>query len=305
MNGLLVIIEYFCMQDSSSMDLNSSMNLMDFRTPYSTTTYLLDTDSPCMQPSLTLCRTLSLEETTSGECGDLLLCVTSVAEDENNNNTTCTACDPGTYGSTPNNCSACTSGFHSPDPGTTACLECAVGEFTPTPGSISCENCPAGGYAADPGSTTCVFCTDGMDFATMTNCTNCTVECPAAYELDGTCTAAEDSYCSPCHPVSNCIYAGACGNSSLPNCECVAGFEMVDAECRVCQPGFFKNQTTPFRCEKWDSGVCAEGYYAVNGTRFHNSVCAPCPDIPDNSTFTGAQCGWGCDAGFNNTMEII
>ena len=304
MNGLLIIVEYFCFQNAS-LDFN---NTVDFNTTnfstitpnnfYDSTTYLFDTDSPCLQPALSVCRTLE-----STECsGDLLMCVTSVPEDENNN-ATCSACDPGFYGSSIDNCSACTPGFHSPDPGTTSCLECAVGEFTPLQAAASCDDCPAGAYAADPGSTACVFCTDGVDFATLTNCTNCTTECPVAHELNGTCTAANDYFCKPCTPVSNCVHYGACGNSSTPNCECVAGFEMVDGECRVCQTGFFKNQTSFLPCQEWDTDMCAEGYYAVNGTRFHNSVCLPCPDIPDNATFTGVECEWGCDAGFNNTVE--
>jgi hypothetical protein len=296
MSGLLIILEYLCILNTSSSTFDNYST--ELYTNSSTVVYSFDGDFPCMQPPISMCMTLESTE----ECaGKLLLCVSTIPE-ENTTAALCSPCAPGTYGSSEDNCSACTPGFHSPDPGSTNCLECAVGEFAPEYESSSCINCSAGAYASDPGSSACVYCTDGIDFAVNNSCTNCTTECPPGNELHGVCTAANNSYCAPCTPVANCIFAGVCGNSSFPNCECVAGFELVDGECRVCREGFFKNHTNPFPCEEWDLLTCLRGYHPVNGTRFHNSVCVPCPEIPDNSTFTSEECGWGCDAGFNNTI---
>ena len=294
MSGLLILLEYLCMHNTSSFD-NYSTQL------YTNITYSFDGNFSCTLPSVSMC-TILVEPTE--ECfGELLLCVSTIPEEENTTSSICSPCDPGTYGSSEDNCSACTPGFHSPDPGSTNCLECAVGEFTPVSASSACDHCPAGAYASDTGSSACMLCTDGIDFALNNTCINCTTECPPGSELHGVCTAANNSYCSPCPLVPNCIYnTGACGNSREPNCECVAGFELVEGECMVCKPGFFKNHTNLYSCDEWDLLTCPEGYFIVNGTRFQNSKCMPCPEIPDNSTFTGYECGWGCDLGFNNTL---
>ncbi len=248
----------------------------------------------------------------------LLACAT-VSEDDSTTMTTCddlcSPCTPGTYGSAEDQCSACAPGSHSPDPGGTACLECSPGGFAQTNGTAECENCAAGTYSADPGATACNPCTDGANFtsaAGSTACIQCTQECPAGKEYWGPCTAASDTFCSRCPPVANCIYTqtGPCGNSSnAPNCECVAGFEMVDGLCVECLPGFFKNQTNPYQCVQWDPLInCPPDSFAINGTRFQDAACIALPcsagELPDNSTSANGTegCEWTCEAGFNNTI---
>ena len=139
-----------------------------------------------------------------------------------------------------------------------------------------------------------------------TNCTNCSTECPPGYEFNPVCSESE-TLCRQCPPVANCIYtnSGQClTNTSTPNCDCIAGFEMVDNECAPCPQGFFKDVDGPLPCSEWNVTDCSEGYFAANGTRFSDSVCLPCPDPPDNATLVlnGTGCEWTCDAGYNNTL---
>ena len=238
----------------------------------------------------------------------LLACATGTSPNDQEECSTCTPCDPGTYGSSLENCSECTPGFHNPDPGGTACFACDPGGFSVSNGTVECENCSAGTYNSVPGSTACDECTKGSNYSSVhasTTCTQCTAECPEGREFWAACTAASDTNCVRCPPVANCIYTetGPCGNSSAPNC--VAGFELVDGQCEECQPGFYKNQTDPYPCIPWDTTDCPFAHYAINGTRFHNSACLPCPEGPENATFIGnsTSCEWSCDAGFNNTLE--
>jgi hypothetical protein len=285
----------------SNLTLNTSSPEMLY---YNTVVYSFESsDLQCTQPPVSMCRTIDSTEECFGD--PMLLCVSTISQ-EDTPYLLCSACDPGTFGSPDGNCSACAPGLYSQTPATTTCLECAAGEFSAWNASSSCTLCEAGAYSPYNGSTACIDCTPGVDFELNNSCVNCTAECGIGFHLQGVCTAVNDSYCAPCPEISNCIYTTmACGNSSHPNCECVAGFELISGECRVCQVGFFKNHTSQYPCEEWALLACSEGFYPINGTRFHDSICQLCPDIPNNSTaiIIGMECGWGCDAGFNNTLE--
>ena len=225
----------------------------------------------------------------------------------------CTPCDPGTYGSALDTCSECTPGFHRPDPGGTACMACDPGEYSQSNGTAECSHCSPGTYAPAPASTTCETCIEGANFSSATAstaCTQCSTTCPPGKTLQGACTPENDIFCSDCPPVANCVYTqqGSCGNGSAPNCDCIPGFEMVEGQCEACLPGYFKNQTDPYPCIQWDSSdTCPPTHFAINGTRFTNSACVPCPDVPENASFvvnSSSPCKWICDAGFNNTLNF-
>ena len=56
----------------------------------------------------------------------------------------------------------------------------------------------------------------------------------------------------------------------------------------------------------WDDiNSCPPSHYAINGTRFNNSACIPCPIGPDNSSSVGngTVCEWKCDDGYGTTIE--
>lgn len=236
----------------------------------STVQYTIDTAFP-IEP-LSICRTPDEEI----DCldGYPLVCITidPIADEVS----WCSACDKGTYGSPENNCTACAPGFFNPDSGASACFECAADEIAES-GSASCVKCPFGANT----SSTCIQCTGN------------TSDCLPGFEPRGPCQT-----CQQCAIAPNCVHTFQCA------CDCAAGFERIVNECRMCLIGFFKNQTSPYECEKWDANDCNGGHFLTNGTRFQNSACLPCPDAPENATLTGMECEWTCDAGFNNTEMV-
>ena len=150
------------------------------------------------------------------------------------------------------------------------------------------------------------FYDNSTECTVTTNCTDCSTECPPGYEFNPVCSESE-TLCRPCPPVANCIYAntGQCTtDQSTPNCDCVAGFEMVESKCIPCSEGFYKETDGPLPCSEWNATDCSDGFYAVNGTRFSDTTCLPCPTAPDNATLilNGTGCEWTCDSGFNNML---
>ena len=237
-----------------------------------------------------------------------LVCATAYTGPQECYDNLCTACDPGTYGSSQDTCSECTPGFHSPDPGGTACLMCNPGQIAPFNGTTECEHCLAGTYSAVPGSTACDQCANGTNFSSApssSTCLQCSATCPPGTEYQGPCTVSSNTDCARCPRIANCIYteSGECFlvNISTSNCQCVSGFELVDGACQVCRDGFFKNQTSYSPCIPWDDiDSCPPAHYAINGTRFNNSTCIPCPLGPGNSSSVGNRtvCEWRCDDGY-------
>ena len=116
------------------------------------------------------------------------------------------------------------------------------------------------------------------------------------FEFDNTTTTTSDNnntYCSPCDPGT---------------CECLSGSEMVYEQCIPCQQGFFKDKDSNTTCIKWTQPQCVDGYFPINGNRFHDAVCIPYPPIPENTsllitTTTTTTSSWTCDAGFENSLE--
>jgi hypothetical protein len=151
---------------------------------------------------------------------------------------------------------------------------------------------------------TTTFTPNTTECYTPSNC-SCSTECPVGYEFNRTCSTDEsEPLCNPCPPVANCIYTQAGEQCQDNGCECIAGFEMVSGECVACSGGYFKDSIGIHPCTEWTQIECTEGFFPINGTRFRNSDCLPCPEIPENSTFAinGTACEWICDAGFNETI---
>ena len=225
----------------------------------------------------------------------------------------CLVVSPGSYSitgiSTP-----CPKGTYSNFQGATACTNCIAGQYNSGTGMdspTSCVLCAQGTYASSAASPNCTACSAGK-YSTATGstlqCGLCTTACPAGRQLQGACTPTSDAYCTQCTPVTNCFYiAGTpCGNATNPNCLCLPGFELLTGQCQPCKAGFFKGANSSLPCTLWNtSQVCGQGYYLANGTRFTNAACLlSCPTPPGNATAKNSVtgCGWGCKAGYNNTV---
>jgi hypothetical protein len=234
----------------------------------------------------------------------------------------CTACSPGTYKPTSDttdcipapiggyvpstgasNFIVCASGTQSPAPGASACTACSPGTYNPD--TTGCIPAPLGKYVPNSGATASLQCASGTYSSTAgaSACTACSTVCALGREIQGPCTLTSDTFCGLCSPVANCVFGGnGCGNSTNPNCVCLPGFEMVAGKCQQCMQGYFKAVNSSLPCAQWTSPSCAANYFRSNGTRFADTVCLQCPSPPGNAGIKGAQCEWGCNAGFNNTV---
>ena len=321
----VLVLSFICAnQNASNPDYNKNITDIPMYNSIADFTFELQEQWNASIPT-SFCRKFEPdEEEAFTEClvyGYPILCITSTSisrkgESECNDNNTdfCIPCYPGTYGSSPSNCSACNPGSHSPDPGGTTCFACNPGTFAPTPGRVICDNCMIGEYSTEPGSTACNQCMEGVNFTSAnasTHCIECSTFCSSDYDLRIPCTATSDLMCRHCPVVPNCVYpqSESCGNTSTPSCNCLAGFEMITGQCVPCQHGFFRNETKDSSpCVEWTQSQCIEGYFPVNGTRSHDSICLQCPDTPENTSLllngNGTACHeWACDAGFNNTDD--
>ena len=96
---------------------------------------------------------------------------------QNLQDTACTACAAGTYGSTVglSVCAACAAGTYGPTAGLSVCTACAAGTYGPTIGLAVCAACPAGTYSLQTNrilASSCVACpANSQSSAGSTSCT--------------------------------------------------------------------------------------------------------------------------------------
>ena len=247
----------------------------------------------------------------------------------------CLDCNTGTY-SLDNSalCTSCPVGKYNPSlKGTTdaSCLLCDVGTYNPSLGSVSaaaCLPCGAGYYGSGTGVSSCTLCGPGtansgngaryqcpsclasstyMLNSGSTQCIPCsTPQCDVGHEVN-VCTPTSDSFCKPCTAIPLCTYTEArCMMADLktPRCQCSAGYQLTSSApflCQLCPAGTYKANSDYSPCIPWSVTVCPQpGTYLVFGSAFSDSICLPCPTLPDNAVRTVGECNRACDAGFNN-----
>ena len=178
--------------------------------------------------------------------------------------------------------------------GANGCLPCNPGTASNIYGTQdACGQCLTNYFAPNSNMVTCNICT--------------ALKCDPGFAVVP-CSTTKDSYCDKCPEIANCVYVNANGcthTDGLPTCFCAAGFEWVGGvggKCQSCAIGFFKLNTNNEKCISWNIDPCVNNLYLANGTAYVNAQCIPCPPPPPNAVSTGHQCGWTCNAGFDNNV---
>jgi hypothetical protein len=187
-----------------------------------------------------------------------------------------------------------------------ACIECSSGRITPSNGLSSCTLCVPGKYAGGSGKTVCETCSPGTYNTVPGNiCIGCTAltNCLVGYE--SRCIPDTGSQCVQCDDIYGCIYQrSACfvaGGTTVPDCLCKPGFELVSGKCSGCVSGKYKATGSSGLCTPITNPlICPQGQYLQLGTAFANSACVPCAPLPSNAVDGPAGCEWSCSAGFDN-----
>ena len=242
----------------------------------------------------------------------------------------CSQCGPGTYSISGVGCGQCPAGTYSKTPAA-VCLECPKGFYSTTLGMTDgsdCKSCLPGKYGNSVSAVGCLPCDPGTSINTrgavdacgacpenyfassygMITCSMCstlTLKCDAGFQMIP-CTTTTDAYCSPCQQYANCVYVTANGcfkaDGITPSCMCMAGYERSGSTCQACTNGKFKSTVNNDPCQPWTVSSCLDGQYIASGTAYNDALCIPCPLPPPNAVSTVLQCGWACNAGFDNNI---
>jgi hypothetical protein len=197
------------------------------------------------------------------------------------NTDACQACDAGTFGESPGNCTVCPSGFYQENKNSVECIECTIGKQYVS-ASTQCTDCEAGKFGESPGNCTecpsgyyqeikkeveCIFCTIGKQYVVArTACAGCDV---GRYgDIAGNCTdcmlgsyqdTKGSTECKKCrgavNSITSCQPCGLGKSTGGPNAvakvddkttcvQCPSG-KYQDAEqqleCKECVRGFVPN----------------------------------------------------------------
>ncbi|MBL94984.1 MAG: hypothetical protein CMF70_06735 [Magnetovibrio sp.] len=164
-------------------------------------------------------------------------------------------------------CAACPVGFHSYDPGATACEPCRRGSFCPGDGTAT--PCIAGTYTNDTGAGTA-----------------CTL-CPAGFYSYWS-RQKQHIACETCRAGHYCPGTGSYGVCSYGRYATSTGQASADAACTRCPAGFHSYTVAATTCEPCRAGhyctgggwynSCPFGTYGnITGATTSNEACESCP----------------------------
>jgi hypothetical protein len=199
-------------------------------------------------------------------------------------------CPAGQYFST-NNCTACTSGTFSSQPGALACTKCPSGTYSGF-GATSCTPCQAGTYSGG-GAPSCLQCSAGtyQNLTRQASCLSCPIGTFGAGVGSKTCTACLAGTFSAAEGAKSCLTCpgGTFSGTGMSNCtSCQAGTYSGAAGSPTCQPC---PAGTTSLAGAANCSVCAAGTLSSAGS----PTCQPCP--AGTTSLAGAAICSACAAG--------
>ena len=185
----------------------------------------------------------------------------------------CQACPAGQYqdGSSPSTCQNCVPGKYS-NASAETCTECPAHTFTIRSTSNSSADCVCNaGYGRKSNSESCTACAPGTFKSTLSN-----DECKVCPDDQYTLNRSANVDCRQCavhmEPIEH-------------SCQCIPGYELLQAGCSKCVPGQFKNTTSNASCM-----LCAANTFESHATK--------CLECPPNSHAPAGSTGCFCNVGF-------
>ncbi|EKX31555.1 hypothetical protein GUITHDRAFT_149224 [Guillardia theta CCMP2712] len=167
------------------------------------------------------------------------------------------------------------------------CLKCLPGTFNPFNGSTFCQDCPEGSTSL-PASTRLAkcFCPVGKTGGNGAVCTDC--DFGSYKDINGSAS------CSPC-PLG--LSTLSTGSTSLLDCVCAVGYQLVNGSCAECPFGTYRDSLSQPACVDCPSGfvtsakgatsiqhcVCPAGQAGRNGIS-----CSPCVEGTYKQSFSRA-----------------
>jgi hypothetical protein len=167
------------------------------------------------------------------------------------------------------------------------CLKCLPGTFNPFNGSTSCQDCPEGSTSI-PASTNLekCFCPVGKTGNNGAVCTPC--DFGSYKDINGSAS------CSPC-PLG--LSTLSTGSTSLFDCVCAVGYQLVNGSCAECPFGTYRDSLSQPACVNCPTGlvtsvkgatsiqdcVCPAGQAGRNGIS-----CSPCAEGTYKQSFSRA-----------------
>ena len=128
------------------------------------------------------------------------------------------------------------------------------------PNGQACSACDAGFYKLTRGSENCTKCPRGT-FSSMANANNCST-CQAGTYTDGTSTCQDCPSDSTSPPDS----------TSVHDCECNAGYSLVEDNCTACAPGTYKEDVG----DDANCTLCKPGFIGTDQGATSNQTCEQC-----------------------------
>ena len=167
------------------------------------------------------------------------------------------------------------------------CLKCLPGTFNPFNGSTFCQDCPEGSTSL-PASTRLAkcFCPVGKTGGDGAVCTDC--DFGSYKDINGS------VLCSPC-PLG--LSTLSRGSTSISDCVCAVGYQLVNDSCAECPFGTYRDSLSQPACVDCPSGfvtstkgssaliqcVCPAGQAGRNGVS-----CSPCAEGTYKQSFSRA-----------------
>ena len=223
-------------------------------------------------------------------------CAAGTYASSGNIDTACSSCEAGKYSNVNGSlaCTVCDAGTYADSSGSTTCQSCIAGTYQGTSGQSSCTSCEVGRFTSTPGALSCTACTVGT-IAAVESSTVCTACLAGSYATTGesNCTACDTGKYSSSDGASQCIDCSAgtasrtTGSSVCSACEKgkyapTAG----SASCTLCPAFHYSLESGQIACKRceWPSialtagasicSACVEGYYLH--TLLHE--CIECPE---------------------------
>lgn len=239
-----------------------------------------------------------------GLIGDM--CVECVAGSYLNvTDTTCMACDRGTYTdqSGRTSCTPCPTGQTTLQSGSTACvMECDKGTSNT---SSTCKECPKNFYQSQSGQVACMPCPAGKvsEKPGTVSVSECYDTCPAGQQLVGTTcvkcprgtynSGVDMEVCMNCSANSTTETVGATSANLCSQPSCLPGqmLNVTSNTCMACDYGFYQPDKWQDNCLPCNSSYTTQFMGAVNASQCR-FVCPAGYEDPGNMTCRPCERGY-------------